>query len=52
MFSELSPGSPFWQPAGMVIWNELSNLWRTENARRGYREVKTPILTDAELREQ
>src|SRR3954452_674447 len=50
--SELSPGSPFWQPAGMVIWNELSNLWRSENARRGYKEVKTPILTDVELWKQ
>jgi threonyl-tRNA synthetase len=50
--SDVSPGSPFWQPAGMVIWNELSELWRTENARRGYREVKTPILTDVELWKQ
>ena len=49
MFSELSPGSPFWQPAGMAIWNELTALWRTENARRGYREVRTPILYDVEL---
>ena len=52
MFSELSPGSPFWQPAGMAIWNELSKLWRTENLRRGYREVKTPILYDTELWKQ
>src|SRR5437588_896088 len=43
-FSELSPGSPFWQPNGMAIWNELTGLWREENSRRGYREVKTPIL--------
>src|SRR4051795_10582071 len=49
MFSELSPGSPFWFPNGMAIWNELTKLWRTENAARGYREVKTPILYDAEL---
>ncbi len=49
MFSELSPGSPFWKPAGMTIWNELTELWRTENLARGYREVKTPILYDAEL---
>jgi threonyl-tRNA synthetase len=49
MFSELSPGSPFWQPAGMAIYNELSKLWREQNARRGYREVKTPILYDVEL---
>jgi threonyl-tRNA synthetase len=52
MFSELSPGSPFWQPNGMAIWNELTRLWRTENGRRGYREVKTPILYDVELWKQ
>ena len=52
MFSDLSPGSPFWQPAGMAIYNELSKLWRTENRRRGYREVKTPILYDVDLFKQ
>jgi threonyl-tRNA synthetase len=52
MFSELSPGSPFWKPAGMTIWNELTRLWRAENLARGYREVKTPILYDAELWKQ
>ena len=49
LFSELSPGSPFWQPNGMVIWNELTKLWREENGARGYREVKTPILYDVDL---
>jgi threonyl-tRNA synthetase len=49
MFSELSPGMPFWQPDGMVVLNALTDLWRRENAARGYREVKTPILYDAEL---
>jgi threonyl-tRNA synthetase len=52
MFSELSPGSPFWKPAGMAIWNALSDLWRSENLARGYREVKTPILYDVELWKQ
>jgi threonyl-tRNA synthetase len=52
MFSELSPGSPFWKPAGMAIWNELTELWRSENLARGYREVKTPILYDVELWKQ
>jgi threonyl-tRNA synthetase len=52
VFSDLSPGSPFWKPAGMVIWNELTELWRTENRRRGYREVKTPIIYDVELWKQ
>jgi threonyl-tRNA synthetase len=52
MFSDLSPGSPFWQPNGMAIWNELTTLWREENGKRDYREVKTPILYDAELWKQ
>jgi threonyl-tRNA synthetase len=52
MFSELSPGSPFWKPAGMAVWNALTELWRVENRRRGYREVKTPILYDVELFKQ
>jgi threonyl-tRNA synthetase len=49
LFSELSPGSPFWLPNGMAVWNELTELWRAENAARGYREVKTPILYDVDL---
>jgi threonyl-tRNA synthetase len=49
MFSELSPGSPFWKPNGMAIWNVLTDLWRRENRARGYREVRTPILYDVEL---
>jgi threonyl-tRNA synthetase len=52
MFSEVSPGSPFWKPAGMAVWNSLSELWRRENRNRGYREVKTPILYDVDLFKQ
>src|SRR5438552_1992321 len=44
--SDHSPGSPFWHPKGMVIWNELDDLRRSENERRGYLEVKTPLLYD------
>jgi threonyl-tRNA synthetase len=52
MFSELSPGSPFWQPNGMAIWNALTEFWLSENVARGYRPVKTPILYDVELFKQ
>jgi threonyl-tRNA synthetase len=52
VFSELSPGAPFWQPPGMAIWNALSDLWREQNRARGYREVHTPILYDVELWKQ
>jgi threonyl-tRNA synthetase len=41
---EVSPGSPFWHPKGMVIWNALEDLRRRENLRRGYVEVKTPLI--------
>ena len=47
-FSERSPGSPLWHPKGMVIWQQLEEIRRRENAKRGYLEVKTPILYDAE----
>jgi threonyl-tRNA synthetase len=46
--SEHSPGSPFWHPKGMVIWNALEDLRRQENLKRGYDEVKTPLLYDIE----
>jgi threonyl-tRNA synthetase len=52
MFSDLSPGSPFWLPHGTHVWNELTDLWRTSNVERGYTEVRTPILYDAELWKQ
>ncbi len=51
-FSELTPGAPLWKPAGMVVWNELTELWRQENRARGYEEVKTPILFDVDLFKQ
>jgi threonyl-tRNA synthetase len=52
MFSELSPGSPFWLPNGTHIWNELTRLWRASNVERGYTEVRTPILYDVDLWKQ
>jgi threonyl-tRNA synthetase len=48
-FDEVSPGSPFWHPKGMVIWNELEDLRRRENAKRAYMEVKTPLIFEKEL---
>ncbi|HEY2437653.1 MAG TPA: threonine--tRNA ligase, partial [Solirubrobacteraceae bacterium] len=38
-FNDFSPGSPFWLPAGVTIWNALTDLWREENRARGYLEV-------------
>ena len=48
-FDEVSPGAPFWHPKGMVIWNVLEDLRRRENAKRGYAEVKTPLVFEKRL---
>jgi threonyl-tRNA synthetase len=48
-FSELSPGSAFWLPAGTTMWNSLVALSREMSVARGYEEVKTPLLYDSEL---
>ncbi len=49
---EISPGSPFWHPKGMVIWNALEDVRRRENAARGYVEVKTPLIYDKAIWEK
>ena len=43
------PGFPFFHPKGMVIRNELENFWREEHVKRGYEEIKTPIILDADM---
>ncbi|MEX2612982.1 MAG: threonine--tRNA ligase, partial [Gaiellaceae bacterium] len=48
-FDEHSPGSPLWHPKGMTIYNELEAVRRRENSRRGYLEVKTPLIYDKAL---
>ncbi|MGD0272557.1 MAG: threonine--tRNA ligase [Gaiellaceae bacterium] len=48
-FDEHSPGSPFWHPKGMTIFNQLEALRLRENAHRGYLEVKTPLIYDKAL---
>jgi threonyl-tRNA synthetase len=47
--SEYSPGSALWTGKGMAIYNALEDLRRRENAKRGYVEVKTPLMWDVEL---
>ena len=48
-FSEVSPGSAFWLPAGTGVWNALVGVSREMGHKRGYTEVKTPLIYDAEL---
>ncbi|MFZ1927424.1 MAG: threonine--tRNA ligase [Solirubrobacteraceae bacterium] len=48
-FSDVSPGAAFWLPAGTNIFNTLVSLSREMGSERGYSEVKTPLIYDAEL---
>lgn len=43
------PGFPFFMPKGMVIRNELERFWRREHEKRGYQEIKTPIILNEQL---
>lgn len=49
---EEAPGMPFFLPKGMVIRNELENLWRKKHQKADYQEIKTPIMMKQELWEQ
>jgi len=43
------PGFPFFMPNGMVLRNILEDYWRQEHRKRGYQEIKTPIILNKEL---
>lgn len=43
------PGFPFFHPNGMILRNELESFWREEHAKRGYQEIKTPIILNEDL---
>lgn len=49
MFSEESPGMPFYLPHGMTLRNELERLMRELSADAGYQEVRTPLLLNQNL---
>lgn len=46
---EEGPGFPFFHPKGMVIRNILEEFWRKSHKKRGYDEVKTPIILNQQL---
>jgi threonyl-tRNA synthetase len=46
---EEGPGFPFFFPNGMIIRNELENFWREEHHKRGYQEIKTPLILNEQL---
>ncbi len=49
---EEGPGFPFFHPRGMVVINTLLELWRKEHIKRGYQEIRTPIILERGLWER
>lgn len=49
---EEGPGFPFFHPKGMVVINTLLEFWRKEHTKRGYYEIRTPIILEKSLWER
>ncbi|MFF2885913.1 threonine--tRNA ligase [Paenibacillus sp. NPDC057967] len=49
MFSEEAPGMPFYLPNGMTIRTELENFSRDLQLKRGYVEVRTPLMMNQQI---
>lgn len=48
-FDENGPGFPFWLPNGLIIKQQLIQLWREVHVKRGYQEIESPIMLDKKL---
>jgi len=48
-FHPWAPASPFFLPKGAALYNGLLEYMRSEYAKRGYQEIVTPQIFDAEL---
>ncbi len=46
---EDAPGFPFFYPKGAQIWNLLVDFMRKNLRRRGYQEVKTPLVLSEQM---
>ena len=49
MLTDEGPGFPFFLPKGMIIRNELEFFWKQEHVKRGYDEIKTPLIMNEQL---
>ncbi|KAJ9620950.1 threonyl-tRNA synthetase [Taxawa tesnikishii (nom. ined.)] len=52
MFHDMSPGSAFFLPHGMIIYNALQAFLRNEYWKRGYQEVMSPNMYNSALWKQ
>ena len=43
-FHAESPGSAFWHPKGMAIWNEMEKYGKELRRKYGFQEIQTPLI--------
>lgn len=48
-FQKEGPGFPFFHPKGMILRNNLLELWRELHREYGYDEIQTPIILNRDL---
>lgn len=48
-FTDEAPGFPFYLPKGATLFNQLVDYMRSLIRRRGYQEVRTPLIMSEEL---
>jgi len=48
-FHTEGPGFPFFHDKGTVLFNQLINFCRTELRKKGYQEIRTPLILNEEL---
>lgn len=48
-FQEEAPGMVFWHPRGWIVWQQIERYMRDLLARKGYHEVRCPLILDANL---
>lgn len=48
-FNEVAPGMVFFHNNGLIIYNELINLWREIQKKQDYLEISTPQVMDEKL---
>ena len=48
-FNEAGPGFAFIHPKGMIIWNAITDFWRSVHTKYEYQEIKTPIILNEQL---
>ena len=48
-FHEEAPGSPFFHPRGVILYQILLNYWREVHRKAGYEEIMTPIILREDL---